>query len=287
MDDPVPETLPDLKSDIERVARAALSEDGRRDLTTLVTVPPAAAGTAAVEFREAGVVAGLRYADGLARLTDCVTSWQLAEGDEIPAGAIGVVSGPLPALLRAERPLLNLLQRASGIATATRACVRAVAGTGCRILHTRKTAPGLRLFDVAAFVAGGGGVHRLSLADTVLVKDNHWRALRRSGGSLAEALARARRGGACECQVEVESVGQLEEACAAGADRLLLDNQLPDLVGAWGDRARALRPKIRIEASGGITLANVRAYADARADFVSLGAPTHSARALDIALTMG
>jgi nicotinate-nucleotide pyrophosphorylase (carboxylating) len=287
VDDPVPETLPNLNPDIERVARAALSEDGLRDLTTLVTVPPDAAGTAAVEFREAGVVAGLRYAEGLARLTGCVTRWQVAEGDEIPAGAIGVVSGPLPALLRAERPLLNLLQRASGIATATRACVRGVAGTGCRILHTRKTAPGLRLFDVAAFVAGGGGVHRLSLADTVLVKDNHWRALRQSGGSLAEALVRARGRGALECQVEVESLAQLEEACAAGADRLLLDNQPPDLVRAWRDRARALRPDIRIEASGGITLASVRAYADAGADFVSLGAPTHSVRALDIALTMG
>lgn len=282
----MPETLPDLDSDIERVARTALAEDGRRDLTTMVTVPPDAAGTAVVEFREMGVVAGLRYADGLARIAGCETTWQVAEGDEIPAGRAGRVTGSLPALLRAERPLLNLLQRASGIATATRACVVAVRGTACRILHTRKTAPGLRLFDVAAFLAGGGEVHRVSLADTVLIKDNHWRALRRSGGSLAEALGRARRGGAFECQVEVETAEQIEAACAAGADRLLLDNQPPDRVRAWGDRARALRPGIRIEASGGITLANVRAYAEAGADFVSLGAPTHSVRALDIALTM-
>ena len=280
------ETLPDLNPDVERVARAALAEDGRRDLTTLVTVPPAATGTAVVEFREAGVVAGLRYAEGLARLAGCTVNWLVAEGDEVRPGGVGALAGSRPALLRAERPLLNLMQRASGIATMTRACVRAVAGTGCRILHTRKTAPGLRLFDVAAFVAGGGGVHRLSLADTVLVKDNHWRALRESGGSLADALARARRGGALECQVEVESAVQLEEACAAGADRLLLDNQPPDQVRAWGARARALRPGIHIEASGGITLANVRSYADAGADFVSLGAPTHSVRALDIALTM-
>ena len=280
------ETLPDLSADVERVARAALEEDGPRDLTTLVTVPRTTLGSAAVELREPGVVAGLRYAEKLARLAGCGVIWDVAEGDEVAPRRIGTVEGALAALLRAERPFLNLLQRAAGIATATRACVRAVAGTSCRILHTRKTAPGLRLFDAAAVVVGGGALHRLSLASTVLVKDNHWRALREGGGTLREALARARGKGALECQVEVESEEQVVEACAAGADRLLIDNRTPEVVHTWAERARRLRPGIRIEASGGITLANIRAYAEAGVDFISLGAITHSVRALDVALTL-
>lgn len=281
------ETLPDLSADVERVARAALEEDGPRDLTTLVTVPRTTLGSAAVELREPGVVAGLRYAETLARLAGCGVTWDVTEGSEVAPRRIGTVEGTLAGLLRAERPFLNLLQRAAGIATATRACVRAVAGTPCRILHTRKTAPGLRLFDAAAVVVGGGRVHRLSLASTVLVKDNHWRALLEGGGTLREALARARRKGALECQVEVESEEQVEEACAAGADRLLIDNRTAEVVRAWAERARRLRPGIRIEASGGITLANIRAYAEAGVDFISLGAITHSVRALDVALTLG
>jgi nicotinate-nucleotide pyrophosphorylase (carboxylating) len=280
------ETLPDLHADADRVARAALAEDGPRDLTTIVTVPPTTLGHAVVELREPGVVAGFLYAAALARLAGCAVSWQAKEGEEIPPRAIGDVEGTLAALLKAERPFLNLLQRASGIATCTRACVRAVAGTPCRVLHTRKTAPGLRLFDAAAVAAGGGGIHRLSLARTVLIKDNHWRALRESGGTLEEALARARGEGALECQVEVESEAEVDEACRAGADRLLVDNQTPDVVRAWAARARRQRPGIRIEASGGITLANIRTYAEAGADFASLGAITHSARALDVALTL-
>ena len=130
-------------------------------------------------------------------------------------------------------------------------------------------------------------MHRLSLASTVLVKDNHWRALLEGGGTLREALARARRKGALECQVEVESEEQVEEACAAGADRLLIDNRTAEVVRAWAERARQLWPGIRIEASGGITLANIRAYAEAGVDFISLGAITHSVRALDVALTLG
>lgn len=280
------ETLPDLSADAGLVARAALAEDGPRDLTSDVTVSPNALGSAAVELRESGVVAGLRYAETLARLAGCAVQWDAAEGDEVAPRRIGRVEGTLPSLLRAERPFLNLLQRAAGIATATRTCVHAVAGTPCRVLHTRKTAPGLRLFDVAAVVAGGGGVHRLSLATTVLVKDNHWAALREAGGNLRDALARARREGALECQVEVESEAQVEEACAAHADRLLIDNRPADVVRAWAERARRLRAGILIEASGGITLANIRAYAEAGVDFVSLGAITHSARALDVALTL-
>jgi nicotinate-nucleotide pyrophosphorylase (carboxylating) len=187
-------------------------------------------------------------------------------------------------MLRAERPLLNVLQRACGIATATRAYVEAVAGTRCRILHTRKTAPGLRALDVAAVLAGGGARHRLDLSHEVMVKDNHWQVLRIEGSSLSAALARGRDRGIASLQVEVESMEQLEEACAAGATRLLVDNQLPETVRAWAVRARELAPAIEIEATGGIQLGNVRAYAEAGADFVSIGALTHSVVAADLGL---
>ena len=180
--------------------------------------------------------------------------------------------------------MLNLLQRASGIATTTRAYVDAVRGTRCRILHTRKTAPGLRALDVDAVLAGGGFPHRLDLAQQVMVKDNHWQALGRAGSSLQQALAEARKRGITALHVEVESVAQLEEACAAGATRLLVDNQSPDTLRAWARLARQRSPGIEIEATGGITLANVREYADAGADFISIGALTHSVQAADIAI---
>lgn len=281
---PAPERLPDLRADADRIARAALAEDGPRDLTTLVSARGTGAVRARLECRERAVVAGFAYGEAVARAAGVAVRWEAREGSPAGPGPIGEVEGLLPAVLRAERPLLNLLQRAAGIATAARAFADAIAGTGCRLLHTRKTAPGLRLFDVAAVVAGGGEVHRLDLAHTVMIKDNHWRALRQSGRPLAEALREARERGALACQVEVESEAMVREACAAEADRLLVDNQAPDTVRAWGDLARSLRPGIAIEASGGITLATARAYAEAGADYVSVGALTHSVRAADIAL---
>jgi nicotinate-nucleotide pyrophosphorylase (carboxylating) len=211
--------------------------------------------------------------------------WRAPDGRMVPQGAvIGVLRGSLDRMLRAERPMLNLLQRSCGIATLTRTYVQAVEGTPCHILHTRKTAPGLRALDVAAVLSGGGARHRVDLGREVMVKDNHWQALRLAGGTLADALAEARSKGASSLQVEVESVDQLEQACAAGATRLLVDNQPPATVRAWADRARTQRPGIEIEATGGITLANVRAYAEAGVDFVSIGALTHSVTAADLGL---
>jgi nicotinate-nucleotide pyrophosphorylase (carboxylating) len=183
--------------------------------------------------------------------------------------------------------MLNLLQRACGIASATRAYVEAVAGTRCKILHTRKTAPGLRSLDVAAVLAGGGARHRFDLGHEVMVKDNHWQALRLAGNDLAAALDEARAKGIASLQVEVESVEQLEQACAAGATRLLVDNQPADTVREWARRARELAPGIEIEATGGITLGNVRAYAEAGADFISIGALTHSVVAADLGIEVG
>lgn len=275
-----------VAEDADDVARFSLAEDGPEDVTSEFTVPEGLQGRGRIEFRTAGVLAGVAYAEAVARQAGFgPVAWAAAEGERIPGPAVvGTVEGPLRAILLGERTLLNLLQRAGGIATATRAYVDAVAHTRCRVLHTRKTAPGLRLFDAAAVVAGGGGLHRLDLARQVMVKDNHWRALRQAGGSLAEALRQAASWDVTALYVEVESEEQLREACAAGATRLLVDNQSPATVRAWGGLARGLRAGIEIEATGGITLENVAAYAEAGVDYVSIGALTHSVRAADVAL---
>jgi nicotinate-nucleotide pyrophosphorylase (carboxylating) len=277
--------LPISLLDVERIAAVALAEDGEADLTTELTVPAALRADGAIEYRNGGVLAGTAFADAIVRATGCSIAWRADEGSDIGArSTVGVVQGNLRDLLRAERPLLNVLQRASGIATMTRAFVRAVEGTGCRILHTRKTAPGLRGLDVAGVLAGGGFTHRLDLAHEVMVKDNHWAALVRGGIGIEHAFGEARRRGITALYVEVESLEQLEAACAAGATRLLIDNQTPARLQQWASRARQRSPGIEIEATGGITLDNVRAYAEAGADFVSIGALTHSTRAADLAL---
>lgn len=276
-----------MSGDAERIAAAALAEDGGADVTSAVIVPANLPAEGRIEYRSGGVVAGAAFADAVARACDCRIEWRCPDGRAVaPGTTIGVIRGSAGRVLRAERPLLNLLQRACGIATTTRTYAGAVSGTSCRILHTRKTAPGLRSLDVAAVLAGGGERHRTDLGQEVMVKDNHWLALRQAGGDLAAALAAARERGVVSLYVEVESVEELEQACAAGATRLLVDNQPPQRVREWGERARALRPGIEIEATGGITLETVRAYAEAGADFVSIGALTHSVRAADLGIEM-
>jgi nicotinate-nucleotide pyrophosphorylase (carboxylating) len=271
------------QSDAERIAAAALAEDGDIDITTAVTLPSAILAEGRIDYRDGGVLAGAGFADAVAAACPCVVAWEYEDGDTVGAGStVGRIRGDLAAILKAERPLLNLLQRACGIATMTRAYVEAVRGTGCRILHTRKTAPGLRALDVAAVVAGGGQRHRVDLAHEIMVKDNHWQAL--GDGGLHRAIGEARTRGVTALYVEVESVEQLELACRAGATRLLVDNQSPETVREWGRRARVHTPVIEVEATGGITLGNVRAYAEAGADFVSIGALTHSVRAADLAI---
>ncbi|HWN19475.1 MAG TPA: carboxylating nicotinate-nucleotide diphosphorylase [Gemmatimonadales bacterium] len=270
---------------IERIAASALAEDGRLDITSALTVSPGIRAGGVIEYRSGGVLSGLAYADAVASQCGCRIEWTAAEGDSVPpAVAVGVARGDLGDILRAERPMLNLLQRASGIATMTRAFVDSVQGTRCRILHTRKTAPGLRPLDIAAVLAGGGHPHRADLSNQVMVKDNHWRALARDGTGLDQALAQARRRGVSALYVEVESVEQVESACSAGATRLVVDNQTPETVRAWGRLARERVSRIEIEATGGITLANIRAYAEADVDFISIGALTHSVQAADIAI---
>ena len=277
---------PNVQADADRIAREALAEDGPRDVTSELTVPPQLTGSALIEFRSAGIVAGLPYADAVAE--ECGLSrirWDVREGDRLFSQAvIGAMEGSLRAILRAERPLLNLLQRASGIATLTRMYVDAVEGTDARILHTRKTAPGLRLFDVYAVLAGGGSPHRVDLASEVMVKDNHWRALEKTEVPLVDVIRQGRVRGVTRYHIEVENVKQLEMACEAGATRLLIDNQVAEIVRAWTRVARSLAPAIEIEASGGIDLTNVRAYAEAGVDYISVGALTHSPKAADVGL---
>ena len=276
----------EITADAVRVAREALTEDGPRDITSEIAIPPRHEGSAVIEFRTAGVVAGRPYADAI--VEQCKLDqirWIALDGEQLFARAvIGTIYGNLRAILRAERPLLNLLQRASGIATLTRMYVDEIEGTGARILHTRKTAPGLRLFDVHAVLAGGGSAHRLNLAQEVMVKDNHWRALEGTGVSLVDVIRQGRAQGVTRFHVEVENAQQLEMACQAGATRLLIDNQAPDIVRAWTRVARSIAPTIEIEASGGIDLTNVRSYAEAGVDYISIGALTHSPKAADVGL---
>lgn len=272
--------------ELDRRLRDLLSEDiGAGDVTTDATVtgdPPASGSFIA---RSSTVVSGLPVARRVFELLDPEVCWQEERGSgaSVESGAVlARLSGHAREILTGERVALNLLQRMCGIATATRRFVDAVAGTGCRILDTRKTAPGLRAFDRQAVRDGGGTNHRDGLYDAVLIKDNH---LRLAGG-VRSAVARARGlvPPGMRIQVEVESEEQLREAVAAKADAVLIDNQTPETVRRWCRIAREADPAPWIEASGGIRLQNVRSYAEAGPDAISIGALTHSVIAADIAL---
>jgi nicotinate-nucleotide pyrophosphorylase (carboxylating) len=205
------------------------------------------------------------------------------EGDRLAAGSmLAEVEGPARPILAAERVALNLLMRLSGIASLTSRYVKAVAGTGARIADTRKTTPGLRLLEKAAVRAGGGTNHRAGLDDGVLIKDNH---LALAGG-VTEAVRRARAEAPhlLKVEVEVESLGELEEALRAGADVVLLDNMTPEEVREAVGLVRRESPVVLIEVSGGVNLRTARSYAEAGPDLVSVGALTHSAPAADISL---
>ncbi len=268
----------------ELVDRFLAEDIGRGDLTTNALVGSEVAGRARIEARDACVVAGLDFARAcFERVAAEPPTWRaaVAEGDRVSAGeVIAKIEGGLAAILTAERTALNLLQRATGIATLTAEFVAAVDGTPARIVDTRKTAPGLRALDKHAVRVGGGHNHRFGLDDGVLIKDNHLSAL---GGDIAEAVRRAR-GRAPHgllIEVEVTDLDQLDDAIAAGADAIMLDNFSPDLVRAAVERAGG---KAILEASGGMTLDNVRPYALAGVDLISVGALTHSVPAADLAL---
>jgi nicotinate-nucleotide pyrophosphorylase (carboxylating) len=268
---------------LDRVIDDALAEDvGSGDLTTDAIVPAGLRGTAAIVVREPGIVCGLDAAFATIRRLDAGAAMErlVNDGDavdEVPA-TVARVDATLRALLTAERTALNLLQRMSGIATATRRYVDAVSGTGVEVLDTRKTAPGLRDLDKAAVACGGGTNHRHGLHDAVLIKDNHLAV----AGSVSAAVEMVRR---CHpgrpVEVEADTVAQLEEALAAGADVVLLDNMDP---GVLREAVRIADGRARLEASGGITIDSIREVAETGVDAISVGALTHSVRALDIAM---
>jgi nicotinate-nucleotide pyrophosphorylase (carboxylating) len=261
----------------------ALAEDvGSGDATTDAIVPAGLAGTAGVVVREPGILCGLEPALAvLQRLDPDATIDVLApDGTAISEAPVTVarLHASMRALLTAERTLLNVLQRLSGIATATHAYVQAVSGTGAEVLDTRKTAPGMRELDKAAVRCGGGVNHRFRLDDAVLIKDNHVAV----AGGVRAAIDRIRAERPdLPVEVEVDDLEQLGEALEAGADAILLDNMdtatLREAVRRAGGRAR-------LEASGGITLDTIRGVAETGVDAISVGALTHSVRALDIAL---
>jgi len=280
-------------SEIRRAVRAALAEDlGDGDATTLATVPPGARSVAWMNAREPLVVAGLPLAEaafrevaahygrpGAIKFKTCAR-----DGRRVSAGQpLLKISGPSRALLSAERVALNFVQRLSGVATATAQFADAIRGGGARILDTRKTTPGWRRFEKYAVACGGGTNHRFGLHDLVFIKDNHLVALRHERpNAIAAAVARSRRHfPKLKVEVEADTLEQAGQAAAAGADIILLDNlppaQLRRAVKLIGGRAQT-------EASGGVTLKTVRAIAATGVDFISVGAITHSARAVDIGL---
>jgi nicotinate-nucleotide pyrophosphorylase (carboxylating) len=231
---------------------------------------------ARIVVKERGVVCGLDVAAAVFEELGAHLVPFVADGDVVEPGPVARVEGPARAVLTGERLALNLVGRLSGVATLTRRYVDAVEGTGATILDTRKTTPGLRELEKQAVRCGGGTNHRLGLYDGVLIKDNHLRI----AGSIREAVQRARNTG-LSVEVECDTLGQVAEALAAGADRIMLDNMTLDELRA---AVSLVDGRAELEASGGVTLETVREIAGTGVDFVSVGALTHSARALDVSL---
>lgn len=281
-----PEPVP--SATIDALVAMALEEDrARADVTTLAVVPPDLAGIGRLVAREPGVLSGLDATAAAFRQIDPRVRFspRRHDGDVFGAEAVlAEVDGPVRAILQAERVALNFLQRLSGIATLTRRYVEAIAGTSAVILDTRKTTPGLRDLEKYAVRCGGGQNHRRDLESMAMLKDNHREAIARAGMTLAEAAAAIRlRSPGVPIEVEIDQLDQLEAALAAGPEWVLLDNMsLDDMREAVARTAT----RARLEASGGITLETVRAVAETGVDAISVGALTHSARALDISLDL-
>jgi len=297
------------KLQIEEVIDRALAEDlGKGDVTTEALIPGDRRGIGFIVAKKAGILAGTGAAKQVFHRVgpELKVDILLEDGARVkPGSKVAKVSGSIASILKAERVALNFLQRLSGIASETNRYVEAVKGLPVRIMDTRKTTPGLRSLEKYAVKVGGGENHRMNLGDGILIKDNHLAALRSQGLNIKEIIARARQNAplslratptlslrgakrrsnlqARQTQVEVEvgTVSEALEAVEAGADIVMLDNMsLEDMRKA----AKSIHGRALIEASGGITLDNVRAVAETGVDFISIGALTHSARALDISL---
>jgi nicotinate-nucleotide pyrophosphorylase (carboxylating) len=268
--------------EIVDAVRRALDEDiGPGDITTHLCVPAEAMATGRMFARQSLTLAGIELLPLI--FADCSVRLHRQSGARVDAGVeVAAVSGPCRMLLTGERTALNFVQRLSGIATLTSAYVREVEGTGCRILDTRKTTPGLRRLEKMAAAAGGAVNHRMGLYDAVLIKNNHIAA----AGGVRAALDRTRGGvpPGIEVEIEVRTRAELDEALACGAAHLLLDNLAPAEAAQW---IAHVAGRATVELSGGITLAMARAYAETGADYVSCGALTHSAPAADLNFRLG
>jgi nicotinate-nucleotide pyrophosphorylase (carboxylating) len=271
---------------LDAVVRRALEEDvGAGDVTTQATVAPQARARALITQKAPGVIYGLHVAERVFSVLDpaALAERIVSEGEwRERGGPVLAIDGLAAALLTGERTALNFLAHLSGVATMAARAARAVEGTGARVLDTRKTTPGLRLLEKQAVAAGGAVNHRAGLYDAILIKENHIAA----AGGIAEAVRRAREAApelAATLEVEVRDAREIDEALAAGAPRLLLDNMDEASLRAAVARVRG---RAELEASGGVTLQTLRAIAETGIDWVSMGALTHSAPALDLSLTL-
>jgi nicotinate-nucleotide pyrophosphorylase (carboxylating) len=269
--------------DVDQLVAAALAEDvGSGDVTAAATVDPTLRGRAQITQKAPGVVFGFDVTAAVFKAVDphTVLTQTGPEGVWRENGPVMEIAGSAVALLAAERTALNFMQQLSGVATLTARCVRAVEGTGVRILDTRKTAPGMRMLQKQAVVAGGGTNHRAGLYDAILIKENHAAIAGGVGPAVRKAMAYAP---GLPLEVECSTLAEVDEALAAGAPRVLLDNmderQLRAAVEHVAGRAQ-------LEASGGFTLDTIRAVAETGVDFISVGALTHSAPALDLSLLL-
>lgn len=272
-------------SDLMAAIGDFLAEDiGRGDITTRATVAADTHGQGRFLAKEELVICGLNVAEAVFIHLDPESpeiETTFSEGDEVDSGTVfATLKGYADVLLTGERVALNLIQRMSGIATLTRAYVKAVEGTSAQIVDTRKTTPGLRMLEKYAVTVGGGKNHRMGLDDGVLIKDNHISL----AGGITEAVVAAKKsvGHLHKVEVEITNWAQLREAINAGAEIVMLDNQTPDEAAKLVAMARDLNPHVLIEASGGMDLTSVRSYAEAGVDLISVGRLTHSARAVDI-----
>ena len=269
--------------DIDQLVAAALAEDvGAGDVTSAATVEPALRGRAQITQKAPGVVFGVDVAAAVFRAVDpeVVLTQTGPEGVWRESGPVMEIVGSAVALLAAERTALNFMQQLSGVATLTARCVRAVEGTGVRILDTRKTVPGMRTLQKQAIVAGGGTNHRVGLYDAILIKENHAAMAGGVGAAVRKAIAHAP---GLPLVVECSTLAEVDEALDAGAPCILLDNMDNDQL-----RAAVLHVagRAELEASGGFTLDTIRAVAETGVDFISVGALTHSAPALDLSLLL-
>jgi nicotinate-nucleotide pyrophosphorylase (carboxylating) len=277
------------KLQIEEIIDLALAEDlGKGDVTTEALIPSDQQGTGFIVAKKEGILAGTEAATQIFHRVDPELKVEilLKDGTRVkPGSKVAKVSGSIASILKAERMALNFLQRLSGIASETNRYVESVEGLPVRIMDTRKTIPGWRSLEKYAVRVGGGGNHRMNLSDGILIKDNHLVALRSQGLNIKEIIARAGQNAPQRLKIEVEvgTVSEALEAVEAGADIVMLDNMnLEDMRKA----VESIHGRALIEASGGITLDNVRAVAETGVDFISIGALTHSARALDISLEL-